>query len=155
MRIGFGYDIHRFADNRELWLGGIKIPYDKGLLGHSDADVLLHAVCDALLGASGEGDIGKLFPDTDPKYKDISSIYLLEEVVKNVSLKGFVIENIDVTVICEMPKIGPYSQKIEQKISDVLSIDISRINIKAKTNEKIDAIGTGEAIAVHAVCLLS
>ena len=155
MRIGIGYDIHKFSESRELWLGGIKIPYELGLLGHSDADVLAHAICDALLGAAGMGDIGKLFPDTDPQYKDISSIILLERVTSEIHKKGFTIENIDAIVICEMPKIGPFREEIEEKIAAVLNVDKLRVNVKATTNEKIGEIGKGEAIAVQAICLLS
>ena len=155
MRIGMGYDIHRLVDDRKLFLGGIEIPFEKGLLGHSDADVLLHAVSDAILGAASLADIGKHFPDTDPQYEGISSIVLLEKVYDIVKEKGFSIGNIDITLICEEPKIGPYRDQITQNISKILNTDKDNINLKATTMEKLGPIGQQEAIACYAVCLLT
>jgi 2-C-methyl-D-erythritol 2,4-cyclodiphosphate synthase len=155
MRIGLGYDIHVFCEDRELMLGGINVPSPKGLLGHSDADVVLHAISDAILGAAGQGDIGKHFPDTDPKYKGISSITLLDQVVSHIEEKGFKVENVDVVIICEQPKIGVYREQMEKKISESLKIEKERVNIKASTNEKVGDIGQGKAIACQAVCLLN
>lgn len=154
MRIGFGYDIHRLTENRRLILGGVEIPFDKGLLGHSDADVLLHAITDAILGAASLGDIGRHFPDTDPKFKDADSRVLLREAYGLIRKKGFKVGNIDALVISERPKIGPYSDEIRRNISEDLDIDADTINIKATTNEKLGPIGREEAIAAQAVCLL-
>ncbi|MDD5595185.1 MAG: 2-C-methyl-D-erythritol 2,4-cyclodiphosphate synthase [Candidatus Omnitrophica bacterium] len=153
-RIGIGYDIHRLVEGRKLFIGGVEIPYHKGLLGHSDADVLLHAICDALLGACGQGDIGEHFPDTDPKYRDIASTKLLEEACEIIKGKGFLIGNIDSVIIAEEPKLLPLRNKIIKKISQLLKINEEKISLKAKTNEGLDAIGQGQAIACYAVALI-
>lgn len=154
MRIGTGYDVHRLVENRKLILGGITIPYEKGLLGHSDADVLLHAIMDALLGAAAKKDIGNLFPDSDDKYKGISSITLLEEVRKLLEQDSLFILNIDATVIAQAPKLQPYIEDMRTEIAKILQIDISQVNIKATTEEGLGFTGTGEGIAAQAVCLL-
>lgn len=154
MRIGMGYDVHRLTDNRKLILGGVEIPYEKGLLGHSDADVLLHAVMDALLGAAGLGDIGQHFPDSDPAYKGISSIKLLEEVGQLLDEAGYVIENIDATIIAQRPKMRPYIEEMRENIAKVLKLDLDRVNVKATTEEGLGFTGTGEGISSQAVCLL-
>lgn len=153
-KIGHGYDLHRLVENRALILGGVDIPYEKGLLGHSDADVLVHALMDALLGAVALGDIGKHFPDSDPKYKGISSILLLGEVKKIVEKEGFMLSNADVTVIAQKPKLLPYIYEMRKNIADTLECDISLINVKATTEEGLGTTGNGDAIAAHAVCLL-
>ena len=158
-RIGEGYDVHKFCDNRDLILGGEKIPYEKGLLGHSDADVLLHAIMDALLGAAALGDIGKFFPDTDDKYKGISSIELLKEVKNilsgnNERKKVYNIVNIDSTVICQEPKLRNHIDKIRQNISNALDINIENVNVKATTEEELGFTGRKEGIAARAICLL-
>ena len=154
MRVGIGYDVHKLVENRDLILGGVKIPYEKGLLGHSDADVLLHAIMDALLGAAGLGDIGRHFPDTDPKYKGISSIKLLEEVSKKIKEEGYAVGNIDAVVICEKPKLMPYIFEMETNISKSLDIESSQVNIKATTTEKLGFTGRKEGIASEAICLI-
>jgi 2-C-methyl-D-erythritol 2,4-cyclodiphosphate synthase len=154
MRIGHGYDVHRLVEGRELILGGVKIEYEKGLDGHSDADVLLHAVSDALLGAAGLGDIGKHFPDTDPKYKGADSLKLLEVVGQRVVEAGYRVSNIDVTMIAQRPKLRPHIEQMEQNIASVLGIDPSRVNVKATTEEKLGFTGDGSGMACHAVCLL-
>lgn len=151
MRIGFGYDVHRLVEGRKLFLGGVEIPFEKGLLGHSDADVLLHAMCDALLGAAGMGDIGRRFPDTDPKYKGIASLKLLSRTFQIISEAGFVVNNIDATIVAEAPKIAPYSDSMRENISKILNIDYNRINIKATTAEGLGIIGAGAAIAAYCV----
>jgi 2-C-methyl-D-erythritol 4-phosphate cytidylyltransferase/2-C-methyl-D-erythritol 2,4-cyclodiphosphate synthase len=151
LRSGLGYDSHRFAADRKLILGGVEIPFDKGLLGHSDADALSHAVCDALLGAAAVGDIGRHFPDNDPQYKDISSMILLEKTGKLIKAKGFSINNVDVTVVMETPKLAPYAAKIASNIARVLKIDEDSVNIKAKTNEGMGFVGRNEGVAVFAV----
>ena len=153
-RIGHGYDVHRLVDNRELILGGVKIPYEKGLLGHSDADVLLHAVCDALLGAASLRDIGYHFPDKDPEYEGISSLILLKKTYELISSKGYGISNIDVTVIAQAPKLSPYIEQMRANIAECLSIDIDCVNVKATTEEHLGFTGNGEGISSHAVCLL-
>jgi len=155
MRVGIGYDIHKLVKGRRLVLGGVEILFAKGLLGHSDADVLLHAICDALLGAIGEGDIGEYFPDTDPKYKDIDSSRLLEKVVGLVETKGYTINNIDSIVIAQEPKLGQHKEKIRETISGILKIDGARVNIKAKTNEGLGDIGKARAIAAYAVATVN
>ena len=152
MRIGHGIDFHTLCEGRELILGGEKIDYEKGLLGHSDADVLVHAICDALLGAAAMGDIGRHFPDSDEKYKGISSLRLLEEVKNKIS--HYEIQNIDATVIAQEPKLAPYIDKMCKNISDVLCIDVNKINIKATTTEGMGYCGSGEGIEAHAVCLI-
>lgn len=154
MRIGMGYDVHRLVPDRDLIMGGVKIPYEKGLLGHSDADVLLHAISDALLGAAALGDIGKHFPDTDPKYKGISSLLLLEEVGKLLEENFYFIENIDATIIAQAPKMRPYIDEMRANIAKVLCIDISQVNVKATTEEGLGFTGTGEGISAQAICLL-
>ena len=154
MRVGQGYDVHCLVEERDLILCGVKIPYEKGLLGHSDADVALHALSDALLGAAALGDIGKHFPDTDPKFKGASSVLLLEEVVRKVKEKGFFIENADVTIIAQRPKVGPYIEKMRENVAAALGIDIDRVNVKATTTEKLGFEGRGEGISSMAVVLL-
>ena len=153
-RVGQGYDLHRLVEGRPLILGGVKIDYEKGLLGHSDADALLHAITDALLGAAGLGDIGRHFPDTDPAYKGIDSKILLSEAVALVVKAGWVIANVDATVIAQAPKLAPHMDKIRQSVAQVIGIDLHRVNIKAKTKEGCDAVGQKEAIEVHAIVLL-
>jgi len=154
LRVGIGYDIHKLMKGRKLILGGVELPYDKGLEGHSDADVLLHSICDAMLGASSSGDIGRHFPNTDPKYKDISSMKLLKQVFETIGRKGFVVNNIDAVIITEEPKIAPFAEKMKKNLASMLEIDIERVNIKATTNEGFGAIGSGEAIASYSVVTL-
>jgi len=153
-RIGIGYDIHRLVSGRKLFIGGIEIPYIRGLLGHSDADVLLHAICDALLGAIGEKDIGQCFPDTDPKYQDISSRELLQAVDRLIKNKNYLINNIDTVVIAEEPILMPFKKQMQQAIAGILNIKEDNINIKAKTNEGLGDIGSKEAIAAYAVAMV-
>ncbi len=153
-RIGLGYDIHRLVEGRELIIGGIKITHEKGLLGHSDADVLVHAIIDALLGALALDDIGTLFPDTDPKYKDADSVILLKNVYKLIKDKGYLINNIDSNIIAQSPKMMPFIPKMKKVLSEVLEISLSDISIKAKTKEKLDAVGENRAIEANAVVLL-
>ena len=155
MKIGIGFDIHRFTEGRKLILGGVQIPYIRGLEGHSDADVLVHAICDAILGAIGENDIGKHFPDKDPKYRNISSLELLREVNSIVSRKKFSVGNVDSIIIMDDPKIEPFRKDMRGKISLVLDIKPEQVNIKATTSEGVGAIGRGEAVAAHAVVLLA
>ncbi|MDE6926757.1 MAG: 2-C-methyl-D-erythritol 2,4-cyclodiphosphate synthase [Acetatifactor sp.] len=155
MRIGMGYDVHRLVENRELIMGGVPIPYEKGLLGHSDADVLLHAIMDALLGAAAMGDIGKHFPDTDPAYKGISSLVLLEKVGQLLAEKGFLIENIDATIIAQAPKMRPHIDSMRENIAKALEMDTDHINVKATTEEGLGFTGTGEGIASQAICMLT
>lgn len=155
MRIGMGYDVHRLAKDREMIIGGVKIPYEKGLLGHSDADVLLHAISDALLGAAALGDIGKHFPDTDMKYKGISSLILLKKVGELLEENFFFIENIDATIIAQAPKMRPYIDEMRQNIGDALGIDVSQVNVKATTEEGLGFTGQGEGISAQAICLLN
>ena len=154
MRIGHGYDVHRLVEGRDLILGGVKIDYEKGLLGHSDADVLLHAVSDALLGAAGLGDIGKHFPDTDPQYKGADSLVLLQAVAQRVKEAGYRVSNIDVTMIAQRPKLMHHIPQMVVNIADAVGIDASRVNVKATTEEKLGFTGTGEGMSCHAVCLL-
>ncbi len=153
-RIGLGYDIHRLVRGRKLLLGGVEIPYAKGLLGHSDADVLLHAVCDALLGAAGEPDIGELFPDTDPEYRGVSSAVLLKTAVSRIKKKGFSVNNVDTVVVAEEPKIVPFKKDIRRSLAGILEVGEERVNIKAKTNEKLADVGRGKAIAGYAAAIL-
>lgn len=155
MRIGMGYDVHRLVKDRKLIMGGVEIPYEKGLLGHSDADVLLHAVMDALLGAAALGDIGKHFPDTDPAYEGISSLKLLEKVGRLLEEHCFLIENIDATIIAQAPKMRPHIDAMRKNIADALGIDISQVNVKATTEEGLGFTGSGEGISSQAVCLLN
>ena len=154
MRIGHGYDVHKLVEGRDLILGGVKIDYEKGLLGHSDADVLLHAVSDALLGAAGLGDIGKHFPDTDPQYKGADSLKLLEIVAQRVKEAGYRVSNIDVTMIAQRPKLRPHIERMEENIARAVGVDVSRINVKATTEEHLGFTGTEEGMSCHAVCLL-
>lgn len=154
MRIGHGYDVHKLVEGRDLILGGVKIPYEKGLLGHSDADVLLHAVSDALLGAAGLGDIGVHFPDTDPKYKGADSLLLLQTVGQKVKAQGYRISNIDVTMIAQKPKLKDYIPQMVQNIARVLELEPGRVNVKATTEEKLGFTGEGLGMSCHAVCLL-
>lgn len=154
MRIGMGYDVHRLVEDRDLILGGVKIPYEKGLLGHSDADVLIHAIMDALLGAAALGDIGKHFPDTDPAYKGISSVKLLEHVRDLLEDKLYVIGNIDATIIAQRPKMAPHIEKMRENIAEALQIEKDQINIKATTEEGLGFTGTGEGISSQAIACL-
>ena len=154
MRIGHGYDVHKLVEGRKLILGGVDIPYDKGLLGHSDADVLLHAIMDALLGAAALGDIGKLFPDTDERFKGADSILLLKEVCRVLGENGYKIVNIDSTVIAQKPKLKDYIVKMRENIADACELDINQASVKATTEEKLGFTGSGEGISAHAVCLI-
>ncbi len=154
MRVGIGYDVHKFAEGRKLILGGVEIPYEKGLLGHSDADVIVHAIMDALLGAAALGDIGQHFPDTDPQYEGISSISLLEKVGGLLDEHNYVVGNIDSIIIAQKPKMMPYLLKMRQNVADALHIDIDRVSIKATTEEGLGFTGRGEGIAAQATCAL-
>ncbi len=154
MRIGHGYDVHRLVEGRKLIIGGVDIPYEKGLLGHSDADVLLHAVSDALLGAAALGDIGKHFPDTDPTFKGADSRVLLRHVVDLIKEKGYMVGNIDCTVIAQKPKMKDYIDTMRQNIADDCGVDISCVNVKATTEEKLGFTGDGSGISAHAVCII-
>ncbi|MFH1202097.1 MAG: 2-C-methyl-D-erythritol 2,4-cyclodiphosphate synthase [Candidatus Omnitrophota bacterium] len=154
VKVGFGYDIHRLVEGRKLFLGGLEIPFVKGLYGHSDGDVLIHAICDSLLGAVGGSDIGKLFPNNDPQYAGISSLILLERVYQLVASHGFKISNIDVTVVCDEPHLEPFKFKMSEAIAKTLKIEATCINIKATTQEGLGEIGKGEAIAAYAVSCL-
>ncbi len=154
MRVGLGYDVHRLAENRKLIIGGVDIPYEKGLLGHSDADVLVHAIMDALLGASKLGDIGVLFPDSDPKYKDISSITLLKYVKEAMDKKNIKIINIDSIIVAQKPKMRPYIEEMEKNIAKALDISTDDVNVKATTEEELGFTGSGEGISSKAVCLI-
>ena len=155
MRIGMGYDVHRLVEERDLIIGGVKIPYEKGLLGHSDADVLLHAIMDALLGAAALGDIGKHFPDTDPAYKGISSIKLLEKVGELLEENHVFIENIDATIIAQAPKMRPHIDSMRENIAKALLIDVGQVNVKATTEEGLGFTGSGEGISSQAICLVT
>lgn len=154
MRVGMGYDVHKLTKDRDLILGGVTIPWEKGLLGHSDADVLIHAIMDALLGAAALGDIGKHFPDTDPAYKGISSICLLEHVGALLEQENYQIINIDATIIAQRPKMAPYIPQMRKNIADTLKLDISQVNVKATTEEGLGFTGTGEGISSQAICSL-
>ena len=154
MRIGMGYDVHKLVENRDLILGGVKIPYEKGLLGHSDADVLLHAIMDSLLGAAALGDIGKHFPDTDPKYKGADSIKLLEFVGELLNENNYKISNIDATIIAQRPKMAPHIPAMRENIARALNIDLDQINVKATTEEGLGFTGSGEGISSQSICLL-
>ena len=154
-RIGLGYDIHRLVEGRELIIGGVRITHEKGLLGHSDADVLVHAIIDALLGALALDDIGTLFPDTDPKYKDADSIVLLKHVLEKMSEEGYKISNIDSNIIAQSPKMMPYIPKMKEVLAEVMSVSYNDISIKAKTKEKLDAVGESRAIEANAIVLLT
>ena len=155
MRIGIGYDIHKLDESRKLILGGVRIPFEKGLLGHSDADVLVHSVCDALLGAAGQGDIGTHFPDSDPAYKDVSSLDLLSATDKILRYKGFSVVNIDTTILAEAPKLSSYRDRMRKNIATTLGIDIACIGVKATTTEGLGMIGRGEGIAAMSVALIT
>ena len=154
-RIGIGYDIHRLVEGRKLILGGVEIPFEKGLLGHSDSDVLTHAICDALLGAAALGDIGSHFPDHDPQFKGASSLTMLAHVVALLREHGYRVANLDSTVITERPKLAPHIAAIRHQLAAVLQVDVVEVSVKAKTNEKLDAIGAGEAMAAHAIALIT
>ncbi len=154
IRIGHGYDVHRLAEGRRLMLGGVHIPYEKGLFGHSDADVLLHAISDAILGAAALGDIGKLFPDTDAAYKDADSLLLLRKVNSKLCSAGFRVSNVDATVIAQAPKLAPYIEEMRRKISFALDVDMSAVSVKATTEEGLGFTGEGLGIAAHAVCII-
>jgi len=154
MRIGQGFDVHEFADNRPLIIGGIEIPYERGLIGHSDADVLLHTITDAALGAIGEGDIGRHFPDTDPDFKDADSAKLLEHIWKLVDARGYKLGNVDCTIMAQKPKMAPYIETIRTRIAELLQADVSQVNVKATTTEKLGFVGREEGIASMATILL-
>ena len=154
MRVGLGYDVHKLVEGRDLIIGGVQIPYEKGLLGHSDADVLLHAIMDALLGAAALGDIGKHFPDTDPKYKGISSIKLLEYVRELIDDELYVVGNIDATIIAQRPKMAPYIEQMKKNVANALAIEVSQVNIKATTEEGLGFTGSGEGISAQAIASL-
>ena len=154
MRIGHGYDVHKLVEDRRLIIGGVNIPYEKGLLGHSDADVLLHAISDALLGAAALGDIGGMFPDNDPAFKDADSLKLLELVVKRLRESGYCVGNIDATVIAQNPKMKPHIEKMRENIAKACGVDISAVSVKATTEEWLGFTGSGEGIAAHAVCII-
>lgn len=153
-RIGTGFDAHRLVEGRELWLGGIRVPYEKGLLGHSDADAALHALADALLGAAAMGDIGRYFPDSDPKYKGVSSIILLRETARMLRDAGFTIGNADVTIVCQAPKLASYIPAMREEIAKALAIDPGRVSVKATTTERMGYEGRGEGISAQATALI-
>ncbi|HSO73585.1 MAG TPA: 2-C-methyl-D-erythritol 2,4-cyclodiphosphate synthase [Blastocatellia bacterium] len=153
-RIGTGYDIHRLVEGRKLVLGGVEIPFEKGLLGHSDSDVLAHAICDALLGAAALGDIGTHFPDTDPRWAGASSVDLLAHVVELLADRGYRVGNVDATVMAERPKLKPHVPAIRERLASVLEVHLDQVSVKAKTSEGLESVGRGEAIAAHAVALL-
>ena len=153
-RVGFGFDVHRLKDGLDFWLGGIKVPHTKGGLGHSDADVLIHSICDALLGAANLGDIGKHFPDTDPKYKGIDSKILLNEVMVLVRAKGYELGNIDSTICLQTPKIGSYIPEMQKVLADCMGVDIDLISIKATTTEKLSFVGREEGVSAYATVLI-
>lgn len=155
MRVGIGYDVHKLTAGRKLILGGVDIPYEKGLLGHSDADVLLHAIMDALLGAAALGDIGKHFPDTEPQYKGISSMLLLEKTGALLEKEGFLVENVDATIIAQAPKMSPHIETMRENIAKALGVKVSQVNVKATTEEGLGFTGTGEGISAQAVCMLT
>lgn len=155
MRIGHGYDVHKLVPNRKLILGGVEIAHETGLLGHSDADVLIHAICDALLGAAALGDIGKHFPDTDEKYRGIRGELLLKEVAKMLELQMYIVENIDATIVAQEPKLRPYIDTMRQNIADALYLDINQVNVKATTEENLGFTGNKEGISAHAVCIIN
>lgn len=155
MRVGMGYDVHRLVEDRKLILGGVEVPYEKGLLGHSDADVLLHAIADALLGAAGLGDIGRHFPDTDPAFKGVSSRLLLRDVAEKVRARGLVVENVDCVIVAQRPKLAPYIPEMVSNIAADLGLPEESVNVKATTTEGLGFTGTGEGVAAHAVCALA
>ncbi|HEX5732621.1 MAG TPA: 2-C-methyl-D-erythritol 2,4-cyclodiphosphate synthase [Blastocatellia bacterium] len=153
-RIGVGYDIHRLVEGRRLLLAGVEIPFEKGLLGHSDSDVLTHAICDALLGAAAAGDIGTHFPDSDPRFAGAASLELLARVVELIQERGFKVANIDAVVLAERPRLAPYIESMRERLAAVLQTEVELVSVKAKTNEGLDAVGRGEAMAAHAVALI-
>lgn len=154
MRVGIGYDVHKLTENRDLILGGVNIPYEKGLLGHSDADVLVHAIMDSLLGAAAMGDIGKHFPDNDNSFKDINSLFLLEKVYELLLKEDYIISNIDATIVCQKPKLAPYIDQMRKNIANILKLDANQVNIKATTTESLGFEGRKEGISSHSVCLV-
>ncbi|MGE0471210.1 MAG: 2-C-methyl-D-erythritol 2,4-cyclodiphosphate synthase [Nitrospira sp.] len=154
MRIGYGYDVHPLGPDRKLILGGIEIPHTKGLLGHSDSDVLVHAICDALLGAMGEGDLGRHYPSSDPKYKGISSLKLLEDVMAKLRDKRYQVGNIDTVIVAQAPRLGPHLSAMQKKIAETANIAPNLVNVKVKSGEKLDAVGHEEGMVAHAVCLI-
>jgi len=154
MRVGFGYDIHPLGIGRKLILGGVEIPHTQGLEGHSDADALVHAVCDALLGAMGEGDMGSLYPSSDPRFKNISSLSLLEDIARLLEKKGFRLVNLDTVLIAQAPRLGPHIASMQTRLAGVLKVSREDVNVKVKSGEGLDAIGKEQAIAAHAVCLI-
>ena len=153
-RIGYGYDVHPLGPGRKLILGGIEIPHNKGLLGHSDSDVLVHAVCDALLGAMGEGDLGRHYPSSDPRYKGISSLKLLEDVVSKLKAKGYRIGNIDTVIVAQAPRLGPHLVAMQKRMAEAAGIDADLVNVKVKSGEGLDAVGKEEGMTAHAICLI-
>lgn len=153
-RIGYGYDVHPLGVGRSLTLGGIEVPHVKGLLGHSDSDVLVHAVCDALLGAMGEGDLGRHYPSSDPQYKGISSLKLLEDVMAKLKTKGYRVGNIDTVIVAQAPRLGPHLPAMQKKIAETAGIDPDLVNVKVKSGEGLDAVGREEGMIAHAVCLI-
>ena len=153
-RIGYGYDVHPLGADRRLILGGIEVPHTKGLLGHSDSDVLVHAVCDALLGAMGEGDLGRHYPSSDPQYKGISSLKLLEDVMAKLKAKGYQVGNIDTVIVAQAPRLGPHLPAMQKKIAETAGIDPDLVNVKVKSGEGLDAVGHEEGMIAHAVCLI-
>lgn len=155
MRVGFGYDIHPLGKGRKLILGGLDIPHTQGLVGHSDADALVHAVCDALLGAMGEGDLGRHYPSSDPRYKDISSLKLLEDVLGMLTKKGFRLVNLDTVIIAQAPRLGPHLDAMRTRLAEVLKVDGTQVNVKVKSGEGLDAVGREEAIAAQAICMIA
>lgn len=154
MRIGYGYDVHPLGPDRKLLLGGVEIPHTKGLLGHSDSDVLVHAICDALLGAMGEGDLGRHYPSSDPKYKGISSLKLLEDVMSKLKAKGYQVGNIDTVIVAQAPRLGPHLTAMQKKIAETANINPSLVNVKVKSGEGLDAVGHEEGMIAHAVCVI-
>ena len=154
MRVGIGYDIHPLGKGRKLILGGLEIPHTQGLIGHSDADALVHAVCDALLGAMGEGDLGRHYPSSDPRYKDISSLRLLEDVSGMLAKKGFRLINLDTVIIAQAPRLGPHLEAMRTRIAEVLKVNDTQVNVKVKSGEGLDAVGQEEAIAAQAICMI-
>jgi 2-C-methyl-D-erythritol 2,4-cyclodiphosphate synthase len=154
MRIGYGYDVHPLGAGRPLILGGIEIPHSKGLLGHSDSDVLVHAICDALLGAMGEGDLGRHFPSSDPRFKDISSLKLLEDVVAKLRKNSYRIVNIDTVIVAQAPRLSTFLAAMQKRVAEVLGVDPDLLNIKVKSGEGLDAVGREEGMMAHAVCLI-
>jgi len=154
MRIGYGYDVHPLGPGRKLILGGVEIPHSKGLLGHSDSDVLVHALCDALLGAMGEGDLGRHYPSSDQRYKDISSLKLLEDVVAKLKHKGYRVGNVDTVIVAQAPRLGGQLAAMATKLAETLGVDVGLVNVKVKSGEGLDAVGKEESMVAHAVCVI-